>query len=373
VRLPWRYLALRPGDHVQLVGSTQTWRVSGVTLEHMVVSLDLVPIASTTAPLSADAGRPVVQIDSPHGPTTLALLDLPPLGDAAPRDVTLAIAAAGVSPGWRRAALLASNDSGARWTEVGVTALPATMGTAVTALGQAAAGLVDRVNNVDVTLLNSNMSLADADMGALLAGTNLTMLGDEVIQFGRAVPIGPAQWRLSHLLRGRRGTEAAISGHSAGERFVLLDQASLLLLDAAFAQPGVQVMAVGISDGDAPPVATAATVGRSLQPLTPVHPRILAQTNGDRLISWIRRSREGWAWRDRIDAAVGEEGLRFRITITPSSGPARIVESESETYRYPAADRAADAGSGATYVTFAIQHIGARGLSLPLTLTLPLT
>jgi Putative phage tail protein len=372
VRLPWRFLALKPGDYVQIAGSSDIWRVAGVTLEHLIVSLDLVPLASIASASIADAGRPVVQLDSPHGPTTLVLLDLPPIGDAAPRDVTLAIAAAGASPGWRRAALLTSNDGGASWTEFGTTALPATMGTSLSSLGGAQAALIDRLNKVDVQLLSSAMTLTDADMPALLAGANLAMLGGEAIQFGRAEPLGAGRWRLSVLLRGRRGTEAAIAGHGLGEAFVLLDQATLVVLDPALAQPGLQIMGVGIAEGATPPIAAAVTTGRSLQPLSPVQLRVVPLPSGDSQISWIRRSREGWAWRDGVDVPIGEESLRFRITQTLSNGTARTAEVDSESYLYNNADRAADVARGATSITFAIQQIGARGLSLPLSITIPL-
>lgn len=47
-------------------------------------------------------------------------------------------------------------------------------------------------------------------MDALLAGRNLMLVGGELIQFAEAQRIGPAQYRLSVLLRGQRGTEDQI-------------------------------------------------------------------------------------------------------------------------------------------------------------------
>jgi hypothetical protein len=372
VRLPWRYLALRPGDQVTLPGSAARWRIARVTLEQMIVSLDLVPVAAASVIFGADAGRGLSQVDSPHGPTTLALLDLPPLGDVAAREASLVVAAAGISPSWRRAALLASTDSGATWVDIGVTALPATMGHSVTALGMGTSALVDRVSKVDVTLLHSAMTLVDADMAQLLSGVNLAMLGDEAIQFGSAQPLGNAQWRLSNLLRGRRGTEAAVTGHGAGESFVLLDPATLFAVDPVYTQPSVQIMGVGIADENAPPIVSAPSVGRSLRPLSPVHPHVEPSNGGDMLISWTRRSREGWRWQSGIDAPIGEERLAFRIMITPSDGATRMIESGSESFRYTGAERAADVSSGATHIVVAVHQIGARGISLPLRFTLTL-
>jgi hypothetical protein len=56
---------------------------------------------------------------------------------------------------------------------------------------------------------------------AIMAGANLALIGDELIQFGRAEQLGPGLFRLSHLLRGRRGTEWAAAGHSVGDVFCL--------------------------------------------------------------------------------------------------------------------------------------------------------
>ena len=55
--------------------------------------------------------------------------------------------------------------------------------------------IIDRINAVEIAMLNPAMDLNDADMAALLRGDNLAMIGDEAIQFGRATPIAPGRWR----------------------------------------------------------------------------------------------------------------------------------------------------------------------------------
>ena len=54
------------------------------------------------------------------------------------------------------------------------------------------------------------MALQHAGDAALLAGANAAMLGAELIQFGRAEPLGQGRYRLSRLLRGRGGSDDAI-------------------------------------------------------------------------------------------------------------------------------------------------------------------
>jgi hypothetical protein len=126
-------MAVRPGDGLAI--DSEDWRVAELRFERMTVQLDLVRTGSEVAgSTTVDPGRNVAQLDEVYGPTTLAVLDLPPLSDTPVTAPILGVVAAGVSPGWRRASLLASIDDGASYTRVGTTALPATMGTTATFL-----------------------------------------------------------------------------------------------------------------------------------------------------------------------------------------------------------------------------------------------
>ena len=187
--LPWRALALRPGDAFTL--DNIDWRVAAVTLEHMVVQLDLVargPAASGGGTVSP--GRSVSETDATQGPTTLAVIDLPPLGDTASGFAQVAIFASGSSSGWRRAQLYSSIDGGTVYAPLGPTAPSAAIGVARTALPVGTTALIDRRSSVDVELIDADAVLFDADPAALLAGANLAMIGSEALQFGRAAPLG---------------------------------------------------------------------------------------------------------------------------------------------------------------------------------------
>ncbi len=93
-------------------------------------------------------------------------------------------------------------------------------------------------------------SLAGRADVARSATVNLALVGDELIQFERAVRIGPALWRLGGLLRGRRGTEWAMAGHMPGERFVLIEQTALVGWDLPSSAIGAaaRIMARGVGD-----------------------------------------------------------------------------------------------------------------------------
>ncbi len=342
VTLPWRDMAVRPGQLVRIAGSERLWQVSGWTLERMAVKLELIAHADAqTRVLPAVAGRSIASDDSPHGATTLRVFDAPSLGDVPATGARLLVAAAGVSRGWRVAALEASHDGGASWQSAGATAPAATMGIALGVLGEAESVLFDRRNSVEVALLNDAMWLESRDDDALVAGANLAMLGGELIQFGDVEPIGSGRFRLSRLLRGRRGTEWAAGVHAVGDAFVLIDAESLASVPVPDTAIGamVEVAARGVGDGEVPVVAAAAGGAEALRPPAPVHLRATRGPDGAVAITWTRRSRAGWAWIDRVDVPIGEATELYRVTVTRSG---RTVEVGTPGWIYDSAAQMAD-------------------------------
>jgi hypothetical protein len=237
-----------------------------------------------------------------------------------------------------------------------VTAAPAIIGAADTLLGTGTACLIDEANSVEVTLLNDAMTLGNADAAGLDAGRNLAMLGDELIQFRSAAPLGQNRYRLSGLYRGRRGTEWAIGSHGAGERFVLIERDALTTLQVPASPAQVMVMAVGIGDDPTPPIETVLNPGQALMPLAPVHLRGERLSDGRISLRWMRRSRDGWRWIDSVDAPLAEEAERYALTITPNVGASEQAETTASTHLYTPP-------SSATLITVSIIQIGTFGPS----------
>ena len=366
VHLGWRDAGLRPGAVVRIEGQAGAWRIRGWTLDRMVVSLDLARVREGAMPLaeSASPGRPVRQPDLRHGPTVVHLLDVPLDGGAPINHPRLLVAAAGVEPGWRGATLSLSHDGGASWQDGGSTAAPAVMGLATSVLDAAGSALIDAAHDVEVTLLHDAMWLESRSDAALVNGANLAALGDELIQFGRAEPLGANRFRLSRLLRGRRGTEWAATTHVSGEAFILIEPASLAALDLPAASIGgeARVIARGVGDGDTPPLAVRRIDGEAVRPPSPMHLKAQALAGGDVELEWVRRSRAGWAWLDGSDTPLGEEAELYRLTIA-GAGFERSIDLTSPSYLYPTADLAADSVQGP--VEIRISQIGAGGASHP--------
>ena len=223
--------------------------------------------------------------------------------------------------------------------------------------------MVDRRGVFEVVLAHADMELGDADAAGLDRGGNLALLGDELVQFGRAEPLGGARWRLSRLLRGRRGTEAA-GLQAVGDRFVLLAAEAPRTFDLPLSVLGreVRVMASGV--GDETPVETRCVMhGASVVPPSPVHLRFATETDGSATVRWTRRSRSGWRWIDGVDAPLVEEVEAYRVTVT-AGGTSRDVDVVEPFVSITAAERI---GS----VSIAVRQRGVFGESLTAELIVP--
>jgi len=345
VTAAWRASRLRPGALVALAGEAGRWRVVRWTLGPMTVTLDLARATGAPPPaLTATPGRITGEPDRPHGPTILRLLDLP-LGDGQGSKPLLFVAAAGGEAGWRRAALSASYDHGESWQAAGGTALPAALGTALDPLPDAGAALFDLGSTLEVELASEAMWLESRGDDALVGGANLALVGEELIQFGLAEPLGERRFRLSRLLRGRRGTEWAAGSHGADEDFTLIEADSLVVLEAPAGSLGGEARILASGTGDLPGAAGASVAigGAALRPPSPVHLSVRETGDGSLAIGWVRRSRAGWSWPDGGDAPLGEEAERYRLTIS-GAGFTRTAETLAPAWLYAAADRAADGG-----------------------------
>ena len=378
VRLPWTQIGVRPGRAVRFADERtggRTWLVTGWSLERMTVRLELVSRGGgLVTALPAVAGRATAAADLLHGATTLRLFDAPPLGDAAETAPRLLLAAAGAERGWRSAALEASSDGGASWAPAGGTAPPAVLGTALGVLKPAGSTLFDRRNQLEIELLHEGMWLESRDDDALVAGENLAMVGDELIQFGDAAPVGPRRFRLSRLLRGRRGSEWAAFNHKAGDRFVLLDADSLVGLPMSVAQVGgvLEIAARGPGDREAPALASAAIGVEAVRPPSPVHFGARRRPDGTIRFFWTRRSRTGWAWISGVDAPLGEAQEGYRLAIDPGNGRTRTVEVGPVGFVYSAAQQAEDGVAAGKPFVATVTQLGTTAPSRPTTMVLAL-
>jgi hypothetical protein len=211
------------------------------------------------------------------------------------------------------------------------------LGSAVTVLGSGQSAVFDMRNSVEVKLDDPDMWLESRDGDSLAAGANAAVLGNEIVQFGDAIPLGDGRFRLSRLLRGRRGTEWAMEEHAEGEPFVLLDQAQLLIVPLTRAQVGarVRVTPLGLAD-DGTSFVEHLVTGDAMRQPSPVHLRASYDTSGNLSCTWVRRSCLGWDWLDGVDAPLGSAAELYRATLKNSSAEIQ-VETPSPAAQFSAA------------------------------------
>lgn len=359
-RLGYRALALQPGDRL-CDRDGRRWEIRRTAFEAMTVGIEAEPVnADSDVDAVADGGRAETSVDAPQGETHFHAFELPPIaGDmlSAPR---LWVAAAGTGSGWRRAEIWLSGDAGASWSSIGMASGGVPMGTALSVLPAVDPTRWDEISTLDVELISDAMWLESRPALSVLAGANLALLGDELIQFRSAVPTAPRCFRLSGLLRGRKASEAAMTAHMAGERFVLLETPALFPIDLSADVIGtdvaVRVVPPNTSTTDSPQADHRVT-GRALLPLPPVHGAARVLADGAIAFSWIRRSRAGFGWIDGVDAPLGEE--RERYAVRCSVGGATVADEVGDaTWTLSASAQTAAFGT-----LPAVVHLEVRQLS----------
>ncbi|MFL6770472.1 MAG: phage tail protein [Sphingomicrobium sp.] len=364
--LPPSRLELIPGDAFQIEGDARAWIVRSASIDGMVVELDAVAAPSTIQALPADPGRPVAEPDEIIGRSQLALFELPAEGGAPDEAPTSWIAATSAGK-WKsipiELSLAASPLAGM------VLGRRAIIGKAETVLDARCPMIIDEASRVIVRLVNAAQILLNADQDAMMAGANLALLGDELIQFGRAEQLDPGLFRLSHLLRGRRGTEWAAAGHAVEDVFCLMNAATIRSVDLPGSSVGAELRAIAHGVGDAAPlpVATRLVSGEAMRPPSPCHLKAI-RVGSNLSLSWVRRSFRGWTWSDGVGDVPDSYPEHYRVTLQGPAGQT-IVDTASRSILF---DPSQVPGSAGQPIDMAVATIGAAAVSHSATQTIML-
>lgn len=319
LRLPPRFLGLEPGLRVAVPLSPAEWTVESCTIEGFVVAAELRPATSPTVSLAAQGGRIATNTSDAEQPLTLGLFEGPYDGST-DGDATLLLAASSPGGRWRQRPVVVTV-AGQSFT-YSTPRIRSLLGRALETLPPATADVIDFASSVEIELVNHDQWLTSCDDDSLFNGANLSMIGNELIQFGEAVATGTGRFRLSRLLRGRGGTEWAIGGHQSNEAFALLgDGRTVTLRLPQWVKGATATAAPASGSGEA---VSALAGGEALRPLAPVHLAGAFDGSGSLSLSWIRRSRKGWAWLDEVDVPLGEAGEHYRVSVIGSAG---VVEA----------------------------------------------
>lgn len=377
------YLSYEPGDVATLQdgdGETHTVRLTrcqydgqgSLLWEAAQEEPDIYPAPGYAVQAGAAAGFAAQSIDY-SGPTVLAVLDVPPLQDT---DTTqgLYLAACGMSAKWPGAMVDVSRDDVTFSQAVNMGAA-AVIGYANGVLPTFGGGnQPDELSTVSVVLYSG--SLASCTYANFLAGVNAAYLGGELILFRNATQTAANTYTLSGLLRGRVGTEWAMSTHVAGETFVLLDRTRIaampiLLTDIKSAMYfGTYLLNLFGTTPSAPQKVVPTTA--RVKPLSPVlfsaGPGSPASTS-DISLSWIRRARVAAQWLDGTDVALDESSESYQLQVLNGSTVVRTVVVAGPftapvvpSYTYTAAQITADGFTTGNTINFSVAQNSDQGV-----------
>lgn len=268
---------------------------------------------------------------------------------------------------WAGATLFRSVDEGSSYTALTSSTTAAAIGTATTVLGNFFGGNVfDEINTVTV-LMRSGSPLVSYTELQVLNGAGLCVLGApgrwEILQYKVATLVGANTYRLSGLLRGRRGSEWVMGLHQASETFVLADP-------SAWRRPNPGNTEIGLSrlyKGVTARASLATTTSQSftngaagLKPYPVAHIGGGRDADGNLTINWVRRTRVDGGWRDGVDVPLGEASELYDVEIW-NAGRTAVLRTlpgvTSQTVQYTASQQASDGITPGTPVQVSIYQI----------------
>jgi hypothetical protein len=261
---------------------------------------------------------------------------------------------------WKGAGVYRSEDGGSHYEAVQTLNRQSVMGLSIDVLPTGTSYTWDKSSTVEVLLLAGELqSISEL---AVLNGGNACLLGEEIIQFQTATLLSPNAYRLSNLLRGRLGTEDALSSHVAGEPFVLLGASlgrELISPSLWSISTSYKTVPVGKSLSQVSP-QNFTYRARALKPYAPVHIIASRDGSGNLTITWKRRTRLGGEWRDGVDVPLSEESERYEVDILDGVTVKRTFEGlTSPSLTYTASGQTSDFGSVQPSISVAVYQLSA--------------
>jgi hypothetical protein len=257
-------------------------------------------------------------------------------------------------------------------------------GTTETVLASAIPQLVDMTSTVDVVVTGGQLSTITT--AYMQAGRNQLMVGSELIQFriatylGTGTAAGSRRYRLSHLLRGRRGTEWAVGTHAIGETVVLIGT-GVFTRDILTVERNRTRQWKSPTLGEDLVEATAqayAAPSENLRPWTVGTPRARYQADGSWRLTWYGRARFLGEWLPQVEATPDYDVNYYVVTIYSSAARTTIEHTftifQSSNYQaqqgmtYTAAQQMTDFGAVQTTLYWNVQQYGDSDTSYALAL-----
>jgi len=373
---PYRWSTLDPGDvlEVQANGATSLMRVQQIQhgangiLEMTAVAYDRhIYTASVSVGVLGDAV--VKQTITMNAPTVLFLMDTHLLRDVDEGSGYYMAMAPQGSGEWSGATAFSSLD-GQAWRMEDTITSAVSYGGATSVLAVGSPYVIDYGHTVDIRMARGTLSsISELEM---LNGQNAALLGNEIVQWQTATALDATSWRLSNLLRGRRGTDWAIGTHQVGERFIVLAPTPLRREQMGLSEVGA-ARAYRAVTNNTDMLATYAqsftNTALGLKCYSPEHVTGTRTTGNDLTITWKRRTRLGGQWADGHDVPLGEASEQYSVDILDGADIVRTIDTTVQSATYLASEQTTDGLTPGNPVTVTVYQLGTLGRGWPTTAT----
>lgn len=390
--LPPSYLTMLEGDRLEFqwgdnlykvfassvtTGNNGRVRVEGVLMQPETYSY--VQTADGAAYGSQSAYRPP--------PTTAVVMDCTSLHPDVMDKIGVYHSVCATDPArtWRGAALFSSADD-ITYTQKDTDPFEGNIGYCINSLLPGPVEVIDHSSELLVQMLNGTLSSCTED--EMIAGVNRALVETrdgnwEVIGFQTVTYMGSNVYKITNLLRGRRGTEhlvgynAEVGGHIPGAKFVVISLGSVKFLERGNSLLNVlEYYKAPATQGDigryeAIPITLQ---GRSAMPFAPCAVRMVKDTaTNDYVFTWTRRTKSFFRLfgpsGTPFTADESPEGYILEVLVSPGyyAAVARTVTLSSPTWTYTSAMQTTDgriAGSSACTVKI-YQRSNAVGRGVP--------
>ena len=352
-QLPRRWLRLLPTDCINIPYRGTLLRVRIVVIDFRIRGvLGITAVADNEdgyVSFATGATPEDVRPEMPlFGSTYGVLLDIPLVndGDNDPGYVFAARRDGGNT--WRGATLVRSQDNGDSYDAVGAVTRQAVMGRIVSAVPAGPTDTWDAGTEILIDLDSGQVETRSID--AVLQGANMFAFGAdgrwELAQFRTVTLVTGNRFKLTNLLRGRRGTEHLVGTSQAGDDFVLLYRGvGLIRIPMEISSINVakpHKILTGDEPIDAPEMFPFTGRAMALRPFSPVMITGERDTSGNLEIQWTRRGRIGQELPDGSDIPLSEETERYRVYIIADSAILRTFDVTEPRVEYSAADQTTD-------------------------------
>lgn len=359
---------------VPMNGNDYRMRVTSINDASMIMRTLTMSVdddgAYTSQAVADPPARPPPTVSVPQD-TLLVILDIPALSET-DSDAGFYVAAYGdptIGNSWPGCALFKSSD-GATFTNVAALTGSPPIGTLDADLPAGITGTWDDENYVDVVMVNGSEFVTRTESD-VLAGANTIAVGHysstsstwEILQFTTAVDMvsGSVQFtRLSHLLRGRRGTEQFVGTGVSGDHVIGLTMGNLFRIAGTLSSIGQSMTWRAVTIGKAIVAGNDqmfTPMGIALKPFFPVDATAVFDGSNNFVLSWIRRDRFGAPLTSGVAVVNSDTPESYSIDIIKAGAVIRTLASSTPTVTYTSANQVTDFGSIQTSYTVRIYQL----------------